>query len=171
MTCLVARHARHADLSEPPLVHVCRWDQASTPEGDGPPVVDVGAEGGGVAEGRHKCGSCPKMRVVFAHALRFLHFLHSHAFTCITTALQLRSLIAFRCICIFCILRVFASRCIMQYLHFLHFARVTRKMQTRAKCKKCKCNQMQTRAKCRKYRCSLECTRMRSNAMICAICT
>ena len=24
MTCLVARHARHADLSEPPLVHVCR---------------------------------------------------------------------------------------------------------------------------------------------------
>ena len=49
------------------------------------------------------------MRVVFAHALRFLHFLHSHAFTCITTALQLRSLIAFRCI--------------MQYLHFLHFAR------------------------------------------------
>ena len=65
----------------------------------------------------------PKMRVVFAHALHFLHFLHSHAFTCITTALQLRSLIAFRCICIFCILRVFASRCIMQYLHFLHFAR------------------------------------------------
>ena len=44
MTCLVARHARHADLSEPPLVDVCRWDQASTPEGDGPPVVDVGAE-------------------------------------------------------------------------------------------------------------------------------
>ena len=41
MTCLVARHARHADLSEPPLVDVCRWDQASTPEGDGPPVVDV----------------------------------------------------------------------------------------------------------------------------------
>ena len=38
MTCLVARHARHADLSEPPLVDVCRWDQASTPEGDGPPV-------------------------------------------------------------------------------------------------------------------------------------
>ena len=53
------------------------------------------------------------MRVVFAHALRFLHFLHSHAFTCITTALQLRSLIAFRCICIFCILRVFAFRCII----------------------------------------------------------
>jgi len=52
MTCLVARHARHADLSEPPLVDVCRWDQASTPEGDGPPVVDVGAEEGGVAEGR-----------------------------------------------------------------------------------------------------------------------
>ena len=49
------------------------------------------------------------MRVVFAHALRFLHVLHSHAFTCITTALQLRSLIAFRCM--------------MQYLHFLHFAR------------------------------------------------
>ena len=38
MTCLVSRHARHADLSEPPLVHVCRWDKASTPEGDGPPV-------------------------------------------------------------------------------------------------------------------------------------
>ena len=46
MTCLVARHARHADLSEPPLVDVCRWDHSSTPEGDGPPVVDVGAEGG-----------------------------------------------------------------------------------------------------------------------------
>ena len=52
MTCLVARHARHADLSEPPLVDVCRWDHSSTPEGDGPPVVDVGAEEGGVAEGR-----------------------------------------------------------------------------------------------------------------------
>ena len=52
MTCLVSRHARHADLSEPPLVDVCRWDHSSTPEGDGPPVVDVGAEEGGVAEGR-----------------------------------------------------------------------------------------------------------------------
>ena len=28
MTCLVARHARHADLSEPPLVDVCRWDHS-----------------------------------------------------------------------------------------------------------------------------------------------
>ena len=36
MTCLVSRHARHADLSEPPLVDVCRWDHSSTPEGDGP---------------------------------------------------------------------------------------------------------------------------------------
>ena len=33
MTCLVARHARHADLSEPPLVDVCRWDHSSTPGG------------------------------------------------------------------------------------------------------------------------------------------
>ena len=32
-------------------------------------------------------------------------------------------LVALCNICIFCILRVFASRCIMQYLHFLHFAR------------------------------------------------
>ena len=28
------------------VVDVCRWDHSSTPEGDGPPVVDVGAEEG-----------------------------------------------------------------------------------------------------------------------------
>ena len=62
--------------------------------------------------------------------LHMLHIAHIMAFERIIVHSRLHSAFSaferqlhFSCICIFCILRVIAFRCIMQYLHSLHFAR------------------------------------------------